>query len=176
MNSFEMHPIATEVISAFARHDYFRSNRFTTTLADRHPRQCLKWTLNLVGPCVDQSAPPDIVAKTLSASRAAAGEPSADALPLLDDLSEQSWCSGTYDDSRPFLQRAVARVGWAAMCLICATTGAQFTGIRIAKGKNATLKEMSKQCAMAVDMTFTDTEDGRLMVASSFSRAMDALS
>ena len=62
------------------------------------------------------------------------------------------------------------------MCLICETTGTHFIGTRIASGKNGTLVEMANQCAMAVDMTFTDTADGRLMVASSFSRVMDAAS
>lgn len=99
-----------------------------------------------------------------------------DDLKRLDELAWNSWCAGSFDDSSPFLQRAAARLAWAAICLICHGTGhafhSQFTNFQIAPGDANAIGEMANQCAMAVDMTFTDTRDGRLMVAAAFSREM----
>jgi hypothetical protein len=49
------------------------------------------------------------------------------------------------------------------------------TGIHIAENDNGAVREMANQCGMAVDMLYTDTNDGRLMVAASFSREMASL-
>jgi hypothetical protein len=64
------------------------------------------------------------------------------------------------------------------MLLIGDITGTDFesehTGIHISANANGAIREMANQCGMAVDMIYTDTNDGRLTVAASFSREMAA--
>ena len=84
---------------------------------------------------------------------------------------------GSFDESSPFLQRATARLAWAAIFLVCHSTRVPFesqfsSGFRIAGADEGALIEMANQSAMAIDMTFTGTLDGRMMVAASFSREM----
>jgi hypothetical protein len=180
MTSPELHPIARDLLRAFAPRKYFRSNRLALTLAERAPNRCIGWAISLVEPTVDSCSPHEVVSETLIAVHDAVEAPSADKLPRLDELAWKSWSSGSFDDSLPYLQRAVARLGWAAMCLIwCKTDSAyesRYTAIGACGRDNWAIAEMANQCAMALDMTFTDNADGRLMVASSFSREMDTIS
>ena len=66
------------------------------------------------------------------------------------------------------------------MLLIGDTTGthveSEWTGIHVSANDNGAIREMANQCGMAVDMIYTDTNVGRLMVAASFSREMTAAS
>ncbi len=179
MTSEELHPLARDVLAAFATQSYFRSLRFSNAIAERNPTQCVHWAFNLVEPFVNASRPHTIVTRTLAVIRNAIEFPCADQLPQLDELSWQSWCSGSFDDASPFAQRAVARLGWASMLLVGNITGthveSEYTGIHIAANDNGAIREMANQCGMAVDMLYTNTNDGRLMVAASFSREMAAL-
>ncbi|MFO0821336.1 MAG: hypothetical protein U1A77_25560 [Pirellulales bacterium] len=127
---------------------------------------------------MNASTPHEVVIQTLSAIRHAIASPSAGELSNLDELSWKSWCSGSFDEKSPFAQRAVARLGWASILLVVDTTKtcfeSQYTGIHISANTNREIRELANQCGMAVDMIYTDTNDGRLMVAASFSREMDA--
>ncbi len=180
MTSHDLHPLARGVIEAFATQSYFRSLCLTNALAERDPTQCLRWAFNLVEPFVNALAPNDVVTRTLSAIGGAIASQPVNELSQLDELSWQSWCSGPFDEASPFAQRAVARLGWASMLLIGDTTGtrveSKYTGIHISANANGAIREMANQCGMAVDMVYTGTNDGRLMVAESFSREMAALS
>lgn len=173
----ELHPIARELLDAYASHLYFQSKRLTAIIADRNPSRCVSWALNLVEPAILDSKPPQLIVDTLAQVRSAVEELKPSRLPVLDDLSSQCWCHESFDESSPFLQRAAARLGWAALLLICELTDTEyeskFTGIHVSAVSNGQLREMSNQCAMAVDMLYTDTNDGRLMVASAFTREMN---
>ena len=117
------------------------------------------------------------IANTLIKIRNTLGELAPNALPELDQLSWQCWCHGSFNERCPHLQRAVARLGWATMLLICNHANAdyksQFTGIHVSAAINGKLQELVNQCAMAVDMVYADTNGGRLVVASAFTREMD---
>ena len=173
-----MHPIARELLDAFASQPYFQSNRLTATIAERNPIRCVNWTLDLVEPAVLDSKAPQIVVETLAMIRNALKELTPNAVPKLDEASSQCWCLGSFADSRPYLQRVVARLGWATILLLCKHSNtdfeSQFTGIHISANINGQLRELANQCAMAIDMVYTDTNDGRLMVASAFTREMDS--
>ena len=179
MTSDELHPLARDVLEAFATHSYFRSLRFSNALAERNPTQCVRWAYNLVASFVNASTPHKVITRTLLVIRHTIESPTSEQLPQLDELSWQSWCSGSFDVESPFAQRAVARLGWASMLLVGKITGTHVesknTGIHIAANDNGAIREMANQCGMAVDMLYTDTNDGRLMVAASFSREMAAL-
>lgn len=179
MTSEELHPLARDVLQAFATQSHFRSLRFSNAIAERNPTQCVRWAFNLVESFVNLSTPHDVISQSLLVIRHSINSPSADQLPHLDDLSWRSWCSGSFDEEAPFAQRAVARLGWASMLLIGNITGRAFesrnTGIHIAANQNGAIREMANQCGMAVDMLYTDTNDGRMMVAASFSREMASL-
>ncbi len=179
MTSEELHPLAREVLQAFATQSYFRSLRFSNAIAERSPTQCVRWAFNLVEPFVNASTAHQVISQTLLAIYHAIEFPSADELPRLDELSWQSWCSGSFNDQSPFAQRAVARLGWASMLLVGHTTRtpveSEYSGIHIAANDNGVIREMANQCGMAVDMLYTSTNDGRLIVAASFSREMAAL-
>ncbi len=179
MTSEELHPLARDVLQAFASQSYFRSLRFSNAIAERCPTQCVRWAFNLAESFVNASTPHEVVAQLLWAIRHTIEFPSADQLPRLDELSWQSWCSGSFSDQSPFAQRAVARLGWASMLLIGKITGtdveSKYTGIHVTANDNGAMREMANQCGMAVDMQYTDTNDGRLMVAASFSREMASL-
>lgn len=179
MTNEELHPLARDVLEAFATQSYFRSLRFSNAIAERNPTQCVRWAFNLVESFVNVSTPHEVITQSLLVIRHAIESPSADLLPELDEMSWQSWCLGTFNDESPFVQRAVARLGWASMILVGSITGidveSKNTGIRIAVSDNGAIREMANQCGMAVDMLYTDTNDGRLMVAASFSREMAAL-
>jgi hypothetical protein len=178
MTSHDLHPLARDVLEAFATQSYFRSLRLANALAERDPTQCVRWAFNLVQPFVNASTPHEVVLRTLSAIGDAIATQTANQLPHLDELSYKSWCSGTFDEASPFAQRAVARLGWASMLLIGDITGTDFesehTGIHISANANGAIREMANQFGMAVDMIYTDTNDGRLTVAASFSREMAA--
>lgn len=178
MTSHELHPLAREMLEAFASQSYFRSLRLANALADRSPTQCVRWAFTLVEEFVNASTPHEVVIEALSAIRQTIASPSAGELSKLDELSWKSWCSGSFDEKSPFAQRAVARLGWASILLIVHTTKTCFesayTGIHISANANGEIREMANQCGMAVDMIYTDTNDGRLLVAASFSREMDA--
>lgn len=178
--SQNLHPLAREVLRAFAPRSYFRSLRLANVLAERNSTQCVRWAFNLVEPCVNALTPHELVTQTLSAIRHAIASPSVSDLSQLDVLSWQSWCSGSFDDASPFAQRAISRLGWASMLLIGDTTSSgvesKFTGIHISANGNGAIREMANQCGMAVDMIYNGAHDGRLMVAASFSREMDAAS
>ena len=180
MPSHDLHPLAREALAAFAAHPYFRSLPFTNALAERDPAQCIKWALNLVERFVSRSTRSDDVTRTLSAIRRAIADQSANDLLQLDELSWQSWSSGPFDEAAPFAQRAVARLGWASILLIEYRTGtcfeSRYTGLHIAANTHGMIRELANQCGMAVDMIYTDTNDGRLMVAASFSHEMAATS
>lgn len=179
MTSDELHPLARDVLQSFATQSYFRSLRFSNAIAKRNPTQCVRWAFNLVESFVNASTPHDVITQTLLVIRHSINSPSTDQLPQLDELSYQSWCSGSFDKESPFAQRAVARLGWASMLLVGNITGTDVesrnTGFHIAANDNRAIREMANQCGMAVDMLYTDTNDGRLMVAASFSREMAAL-
>ena len=178
MTSHNLHPLARDVLEAFATQSYFRSLRLANALADRSPTQCVRWAFHLVEPFVSASTPHEVVTQTLSTIRHALASPSADELSQLDELSWKSWCSGSFDEESPYAQRAVARLGWASILLVGDTTKTNFeskyTGIHISAKANGVIREMANQCGMAVDMIYTHTDDGRLMVATSFSREMAA--
>ena len=107
MTSQDLHPLARDVLEAFATQSYFRSLRFANALAERNPTQCVRWAFSLVEPFVNASTPHEVVTRTLSAIRDAIVSQSANQLAQLDELSWQSWCSGSFDDASPFAQRAV---------------------------------------------------------------------
>ncbi|MFO0819377.1 MAG: hypothetical protein U1A77_15630 [Pirellulales bacterium] len=178
VTSHELHLLARDVLEAFAAHSYFRSIRLTNALADRSPTQCVRWTFNLVEEFVNASPPCEVAMQTLSAIRHAIAGPSADDLSELDKLSWKSWCSGSFDEQSLFAQRAVARLGWATILLVGASTktcfDSAYTGIHISANADVQIREMANQCGMAIDMIYTGTNDGRLMVAASFSREMGA--
>ena len=173
----ELHPIARELLDAYDSRPCFQSKRLTATIADRNPSRCVIWALNLVEPAFLDSKPPQLIVDTLAEVRSSAAEPKPSRLPVIDELSSQCWCHETFDESSPFLQRAAARLGWAALLLICKLSGIHFesklSGIHVSANRNGHLREMSNQCAMAVDMLYTDTNEGRLMVASAFTREMN---
>jgi hypothetical protein len=178
MASHDLHPLARDVLDAFATQTYFRSLRLAKALADRSPTQCVRWAFTLVEPFVNASTPHEVVTDTLAAVRNAIASPSADELAQLNELSWKSWCSGSFDERSPFAQRAVARLGWASMLLIGAATRTRFesehTGVHISANANGAICEMANQCGMAVDMIHAGTNAGRVMVAASFSREMAA--
>lgn len=178
MDSIDLHPLARDALEAFATQSYFRSLCLTNALAERDPVQCVRWAFNLVEPFVTASTPPEVVTRTLLAIRRAMVSQSADELSQLDELSWQSWCSGSFDERSPVAQRAVARLGWASMLLIGERTRtpieSRYTGNRISANTERMIPELANQCAMAVDMIYTESNDGRLMVAATFSREMAA--
>ena len=172
----DLHPVARELLDAYASLPYFQSKRLTLEIAEREPSRCVIWALGLLEPTVLSSTPPNTVVDTLGKIRNSLGSPSQDALPELDELSWRCWCYGSFDDSSPYLQRAVARLGWATMLLVCRKTDTNFesrlTGIHNLVTSNGLLREMANQCAMAIDIVYAHTDDGRLMVASAFTREM----
>jgi hypothetical protein len=176
MTSHDLHPLARDVLETFASQSYFRSIRLTKALADRSPTQCLRWAFNLVEHFVSASTPHKVATDTLGAIAQAIASPSAEQLPQLDELSWKSWCSDSFDEQSPFAQRAVARLGWASMILIGAATGTLIKSKYLSGGTsfdaNQLIGHIADQCGMAVDMIYADTNDGRLMVAASFSREM----
>lgn len=174
----DVHPVARDVLDAFASDAYFRSNRLCQALAERSPKQCVNWAIGLVEFRINSSSPNEMVAHTLKSIHAALRVPSPDALSLLDELGWKSWSSDSFDKQAPFLQRAAARMAWATMCLICHSTSTEFKSqsFDLSGGDRNLLAEMASQCAMAVDITNSESEDGRLMVAASFSREMKDLS
>jgi hypothetical protein len=174
-----LHPTAKALLDHFAASQFFRSDPLCAALAERDPLRCLRWAVGLVEHRVRLSSPPDLIAQTLSAIQRAIGSISPDHLPELDDLAWRSWSSDSFDAALPYLQRAVARLGWATMCLIRRSTGSafssQYTGLQFPNGETE-LRELVAQCAMALDISYTDTLDGRMLVAFTFSREMAALS
>lgn len=176
MTSHDLHPLARDMLEAFATQSYFRSVCLANALANRSPTQCVRWALNLVEPFVSASAPHEVVTQTLSAIRCIIASPSADELSELDELSWKLWCSGSFDKKTPFAQRAIARLGWASILLIADTTKTCFeskcTGIHLSADAQGVIQEMANQCGMAVDVIYAGTNDGRLMIAESFSREM----
>ena len=172
----ELHPVAREVLTAFASVGYFRSVRFCQIIAERDPTQCVEWAAQLIEHCVANSTPHGVVTETLSVIESLIESRDTDILPLLDDLAWQCWSSGSFDDESPFLQRAVARLAWATIGFVCVVTSSSFISQRVAISADADddsgLATLVHQCASAIDMTFTETDDGRLMIAADFTRQM----
>lgn len=180
MDHDDFHPVAREVLAAFAVHDYFRSNKFCRTIADVDPRRCVTWAFRLASPCVLAGSPPPIVAQTVSLVESAVDRCDVKDLAELDVAASDTWSAGSFDDSSPHLQRAAARLAWATICFISHTTGAdfetKFSGVSNAARDHTAFTEMVNQSAMAIDMTIGKSNDGRLLIASSFSKEMEVLS
>ncbi len=175
----QLHPIANEVLQASLKDGYFQSNRFCQAIAERKPEQCVQWSVNLVAPYISQSNPSDDgLHEALTFIRDAMRDCSEDTLAELDQRAWALWSSKS-SDATPYLHRSVARLAWATICLICDVRSMQFAsafvGIRLAPDDRNVTVELANQCAMAIDMTITQTDDGRLAVAQSFSREMALL-
>lgn len=175
MDPAELHPMAREFLDVFAPTNYFRSVRLCQAIADQDPARCLKWAAGLLAPSIAASTPPDIVTETLKVVGSQIETPDPAALLLLDDLAWQCWSSGSFDDDSPFLQRAVARLAWAAIGLVCAITSSSFNSEHVVILADASdgsgIATLVNQCALAIDM-INETQDGRLMIAADFSRQM----
>lgn len=170
----ELHPAARDVLQTFATEGYFRSNRLCQTLAQIDPLHCLNWAVRLVKHRLNEVLMPDVVGETLQCVQSGIQQCSPDLLPRLDELASKCWCCGIHDESAPFVERAFARLAWATMCWICHATPFYYASahVDLHHTSHGWLLEMTNQCAMAIDMTNTRSEDGRLMVAASFTREM----
>ena len=179
MNSSKLHPVAREVLAAFSEHDYFRSNKLCRAVAELCPRRCVDWAFRIASPPILSVSPPSIVNTTITLVQRSLTCDETDALSDLDHAATASWSSGSYCESAPYLQRAASRLAWATMCRISHVTGAgfdtQFSGVANGAREDA-FTEMVNQSAMAIDMTNGSSNDSRLMIASSFSIEMEALS
>lgn len=175
----DLHPLAREALTHFASVGFFRSDRFCQAIAEIEPNECMKWALELVSQRANKSERSGTVAATLSLIRTLIDSPDPDKLPALDALAWQCWCAGSFDADFPFLQRAVARLAWAAIGLVCLKASCSFVSERVAISADAHddsgIGTLVHQCASAIDMTFTEMDDGRLMVAADFTRKMEAL-
>ncbi|MEO1527068.1 MAG: hypothetical protein AAFX06_16640 [Planctomycetota bacterium] len=176
----ELHPIARALLSSFASSAYFRSNRMAVAIAERDPAEWVAWALAAVNRFLASSAPHETAQRTLRIVEDALGSLSPKTLEYLDEWSSRSWCSESIDEAAPFAQRAIARLGWATILLICLSTNSEFgfdesgiaVGVGIAANNNGYLREMANQCAAAVDMIYGRTPEGRLLIATSFSQCM----
>lgn len=178
MNATKMHSLAHEFLLRWES-GYASSKPLCKTLAKHNPRQCVTWAFGLVEPYVNASSPHDIVIETLNSLNAAIPPCSADDLPRLNELALLSWSSGSFDGSSPYLQKAVARLAWATMHLICHVASCSFeseSGTHFGIDKESAFTELVGQCSMAIDMIWNETNEGRLLIASSFSREMETLS
>ena len=175
----ELHPIARDSISAFTEHGYFRSIRLCHVVASVSPAECVAWATRLIEPAVSESNQHPIVVETLTLVKSLTATPTADALLGLDALAWQCWTAGRFDDSKPYLQRAVARLAWATIGLVCLTDRCAFASERVAitadPDDNSAIKTLVYQSASAIDMTHTRSDNGRLMVALDFSHLMERL-
>ena len=175
----ELHSVARQLLDAFAPTNYFRSVRLCQAIADQDPCRCLKWATELLTPSIAGSTPHDVVVETMELVASQIAHPDPNCLPLLDDLASQCWSSGSFDDDSPFLQRAVARLAWAAIGLVCVVTSSSFNSERVAISADANdgsaKATLVHQCASTIDMIHTQSQDGRLMVAADFTRQMKSL-
>lgn len=103
--SSELHPIARELLDAYACHPYFQSKRLTATIADRNPSRCETWALVLVEPAILDATPPELIVGMLAQVRSAVKDRAPSRLSALDEIASQCWCHGTFDDASPLLQR-----------------------------------------------------------------------
>ena len=174
-----LHPVARQLLEAFALTNYFRSVRLCQALAERDPAGCLYWAAELLAPTIAASTPHEVVTETLRVVRSQIDSPDPDCLPLLDELAWNCWSSGSFDMDSPFLQRAVARLAWAAIGLVCVVTSSSFRSERVAVAASVSdgtgMATLVHQCASAIDMIHTGSQDGRLMVAADFTRRMKSL-
>lgn len=179
MNSSKLHPVAREVLAAFSEYDYFCSNKLCRAVAELCPQRSVDWAFRIASPPILSVSQPSIVNTTIKLVQRSLTCDATDALSGLDHAATASWSSGSYCESAPYLQRAAARLAWATMCRISHVTGAgfdtQFAGVANGAREDA-FTEMVNQSAMAIDMTNGSSNDSRLMIASSFSIEMDALS
>lgn len=170
----DLHPAARDVLQTFATEKYFRSNRLCQAVAQIDPQHCLNWAVRLVTHHLNEVLMPDVVGETLQCVQSGIQQCATELLPRLDELASKCWCCGSHDESAPFVERAFARLAWATMCWICHASSFRYITrhVGLPPASDDWLLEMTNQCAMAIDMTNTQSEDGRLMVAASFTREM----
>ena len=175
-----MHPIAVEAIQKSAEFGCFLPKRMVTILADIDPARCVRWAYELVAPEVKRVNSTGVVSQTLCAVGSAIDDPVVSYLPTLDRLAWESWtCDFEYSVTPFYFHRASSRLAWATMGLIVVTHDTnyecQFLCGPIA-GRDAGFGMVISECAASLSMTFSDSDDGCLMVAQSFSLLMDSLS
>ncbi len=179
MNSMptdKLHPLAIEVLESYAGQSYFTSIHFCREIAKRSNDQCVAWVADVVSCRILMTEPPVVVSKSLELAKIACREMDSSLRTELDDMAWQTWCIGPYDDSSPYLQRAVSRVCWATIALISHHRNSSFESQHVAidfHPQDVALKTMFTQCTGAVNMIHARTEGGRLTIASEFTRAMN---
>ena len=175
----ELHPIARDLLTAFASQEFFLSNRLCQIVAERDPALCVAWATRLIEASLTETSPHAVVTETLTLVTSLIALPNENSLLRLDDLASQCWCSGSFDDSKPYLQRAVARLAWATIGMVCFVMHCSFTservGISADSNDGSAIKIVVQQSASAIDMTYTEANDGRLMVAADFTRLMERI-
>jgi len=179
MNSMptdKLHPLAIEVLESYADQSYFTSIHFCREIAKRGNDQCVAWVADVVSNRVLITEPPMVVSKSLELAQIACRDMDSSVRTELDDIAWQTWCIGPYDDSSPYLQRAVSRVCWATIALISHYRNSPFESQYVAidfQPQDVALQTMFTQCSGAVNMIHARTEGGRLAIASEFTLAMN---
>ena len=172
----ELHPLASEVLQARDEHGVFQSNRLCHGIAQQSPKKCVQWAIGLVASHIAEANQNNDLRQAVDEIRDATESGSSESLSTLDQLASNSWYSTDHD---PYLSRAVARLAWATICLICHEKSlsfkSAFVNLQVGEGHRIAIREMANQSAMAIDLTVSRLEDGPSQVATSFSREMNLL-
>jgi hypothetical protein len=174
--SSELHPVAAESLHVSAAVGYFVTLKMASELAGRDPAACTRWVFEIVEPEIRRVTSVDEVLRALVLVQSTLKQPSSSALPELDQVAWSAWtCDFDYSTAPFYAHRAASRLAWAAMGLAAYTHDcryqSRYLGGEIGGCKQG-LEMVISQCACVLGMTFSDNEDGRLMVARSFSSVM----